>query len=376
MVDLKISQNNKSKERNQIFNYLYVLAILMVIDNHCAYKINFFNNIFPYNSFYMPLFVFISGYFFKRTTIFENVKHKIKKIFVPYMIWNIIFVIIAFILDKTIGTNWIQIPTPRKIFLIFIYGSPTTLNDPCWFVIMLFWVSILYNSIRNIFKEGRTNDIILSILFLVLGLTSTYLCIKQYNMKGDLWIFALKISFYIQFFHYGYVFNKYIEKYLQKLPNLLVCAICLFINVVLIVKFGNRINFSSTAAMNNFKTWYLPIITSFTGILFYYEIMEFLSRKIGQTKLTDLVAKNTFTILETHVFFINIPNFYIYLQILCGSTKYPNFSVPDFIHDAWYRYNTNANILGFFCALVGCLLVICLIEKIKHNKKRIPQKNS
>ena len=65
MVDLKISQNNKSKERNQIFNYLYVLAILMVIDNHCAYKINFFNNIFPYNSFYMPLFVFISGYFFK-----------------------------------------------------------------------------------------------------------------------------------------------------------------------------------------------------------------------------------------------------------------------------------------------------------------------
>ena len=45
MVDLKISQNNKSKERNQIFNYLYVLAILMVIDNHCAYKINFFNHL-------------------------------------------------------------------------------------------------------------------------------------------------------------------------------------------------------------------------------------------------------------------------------------------------------------------------------------------
>ena len=52
--NLKNSETIKTKKRNQTFNFLYVLAILMVIDNHCAYKINFFNTIFPYNSFYMP----------------------------------------------------------------------------------------------------------------------------------------------------------------------------------------------------------------------------------------------------------------------------------------------------------------------------------
>lgn len=98
--------------------------------------------------------------------------------------------------------------------------------------------------------------------------------------------------------------------------------------------------------------------------------MEFLSRKIGQTKLTDLIAENTFTIVETHLFFINIPNFYIYLQILLGSTKYSNFSTLDFINNAWYRYNTSTNIIGFFCGLIGSILVILLIKKIKLIKSK------
>lgn len=53
-----------SKPRNQTFNYLYAMAILMVIDDHCSTRIGLLSSIFPYNSFYMPLFVFASGYFF------------------------------------------------------------------------------------------------------------------------------------------------------------------------------------------------------------------------------------------------------------------------------------------------------------------------
>ena len=48
---------NKVKERNQIFNYLYAMAIIMVIDDHIGSRIGIMSSIFPYNSFYMPLFV-------------------------------------------------------------------------------------------------------------------------------------------------------------------------------------------------------------------------------------------------------------------------------------------------------------------------------
>lgn len=53
------------KKRNQVFNFLEALAIIMVIDDHMSTRIGILSSIFPYNSFYMPLFVFISGYFYR-----------------------------------------------------------------------------------------------------------------------------------------------------------------------------------------------------------------------------------------------------------------------------------------------------------------------
>ena len=50
------------KRTNQIFQYLKAIAILMVIDDHMSTRIGILSSIFPYNSFYMPMLVFISGY--------------------------------------------------------------------------------------------------------------------------------------------------------------------------------------------------------------------------------------------------------------------------------------------------------------------------
>lgn len=48
--------------RNQTFQWVEALAILMVLDDHMSTRIGILSSIFPYNSFYMPMFVFISGY--------------------------------------------------------------------------------------------------------------------------------------------------------------------------------------------------------------------------------------------------------------------------------------------------------------------------
>lgn len=118
-----------NKKRNQIFNYLYVLAIIMVIDDHTGGRIGILSNIFPYNSFYMPLFVFCSGYFYKKDKPFKNVLHKVRKILIPYIIWNIIALGIAFFLDRIFKVDWCQ--RTDIIYTIkhwMIFGSSTTLN--------------------------------------------------------------------------------------------------------------------------------------------------------------------------------------------------------------------------------------------------------
>ena len=81
---------NKRQTRNQTFQYLEALAIIMVIDDHVGTRIGFLSSIFPYNSFYMPLLVFISGYFYHKKPIKKYLIHKTKKLFLPYMVWNII----------------------------------------------------------------------------------------------------------------------------------------------------------------------------------------------------------------------------------------------------------------------------------------------
>ena len=358
----------KKKERNHIFDYLYALAIIMVIDDHVGTRIGFLSSIFPYNSFYMPLFVFISGYFYKKRGVIENTKHKIKKLLIPYLIWNFAAIIITFFLDRIFGVNWLKRCT-IKTFLVtnFLHVSITSLNGASWFVLMLFWVSVIYNIIHCKLKDSKIIDCVTTVLYIILGFCALYLCTKGYAVKSDIWLFTLRISFYIQFFHLGTIFKKYIEKKLLRCNKIVVCGICVAINVILICLYGEKINFYSTSGMNSFKTWHLPLITSITGILFYYEIMEFLSRKIGTSKIIDFISRNTFVIMQVHLLFINIPNFYVYLKILNGSTLYSDFDMNKFINGAWVRYSPNTRLIGFFLGVIGSLLVAYIIEKIKNS---------
>lgn len=145
----------KTKERNFTFDLLYALAIIMVVDDHTKSQLGILKGIFPYDSFFMPLFVFASGYFYKKQEIIKNVKHKSKKILLPYIIWNIVMLGITVIIDAVIGTNWFNGVDKWKILRSFFIGALVTTNGPSWFVIMLFWVSVLYNLIRNIIKPNK-----------------------------------------------------------------------------------------------------------------------------------------------------------------------------------------------------------------------------
>lgn len=173
----------KLKKRNFTFDLLYVLAIIMVVDDHTKAQLGILKAIFPYDSFFMPLFVFISGYFYKKQNVIKNIKHKTEKIFIPYMIWNVIMLGITIIIDRILKTNWAIGINKVKVLNSIFLGPLVTTNGPSWFVIMLFWVSILYNLIRNVIKPNKINDCILTIISIIAGLISVYLCVKGWNKK-------------------------------------------------------------------------------------------------------------------------------------------------------------------------------------------------
>ena len=57
----------------------------MVVASHCDRALNLLNDIFPYTSFFMPMFMFISGYFFKDENVC-NIKLYLKKKFFIHLI--------------------------------------------------------------------------------------------------------------------------------------------------------------------------------------------------------------------------------------------------------------------------------------------------
>lgn len=364
-----------STKRNQTFNFLYAMAILMVIDDHCSSRIGFMTSLFPYNSFYMPLFVFSSGYFFKRRGIAEELVHKSKKLLLPYLGWNLVAVGCAWVLDKLTGTDWIKKPTWDTLRQTVFHGSPTSLNGATWFVMMLFWVSVIYNLIRSIPTPPRKKyDAAATLVFACIGFVAVELCIRGYNSRGDWWLWGLRTVFYLQFYHYGYMFRLYGKTILHRCKRLAVCSCCIAVNVICILLYGDAINFYSTSGMGSFHVWYLPLVTSLSGILFYYEVMEYLARKIGQNSLVDFISRNTFVIMESHLLFANIPNFYAYFQALGGNAKYADFSIDTFRSSAWLRYTSDFRLMGFFCAVTGSLLLAFVLERAKKYLRKMQNK--
>jgi predicted nucleotidyltransferase len=90
----------------------------------------------------------------------------------------------------------------------------------------------------------------------------------------------------------------------SSMRTLVVALLCVFLNAILICFFGEDINFTATSAMGNFHSYWLPLITSITGTLFWYKTARYVSARIGRIPIIDFVAGNTFTIMACRMIFI------------------------------------------------------------------------
>ncbi len=348
----------------------------MVIDNHCGQKLAFMTSIFPYNSFYMPMFIFISGYFFTRSnTLIERFSKSLKRVLLPYLVWSVSGWLLAKYLCR-FGLNWCYSVDAKAIISTLFLGPLTSINGPMWYAVMYFWLIVCYTVLERIFKIGDSvrKEILFQIVFLILGIVTIYGCTKDvlsYNYSYfNYRLFLARLLFYIPFFHFGHIFHNYIEKYIQ-LKNVFWLGLAsLIINLFLVLIYGSaNISFVSTSGMGSFKSIWLPYVTSLTGIMFWYSVMKGISDTWGRIGIIDFVADNTFSIMAIHLLFADIPGFFVYFETLKGKF-YEGFDINAFIGSAWYRYYDNTYLYySLICAVVGSILcsfvVSVFIKRLK-----------
>lgn len=340
------------KSINKQFLILQTIGILLVVLGHKG-GISLFSDWFEPYSFHMPLFIFISGYFYKKQNDF-NFKgfliKKIKSLLIPYFVWNFIYGIIVFILKRRNIINFGDDFTFNSLFIEpWKGGHQFIFNLASWFVLALFIVHISYALFRIILKTMKIeNDYILLLIIFSIGCTGIFLANDGY-LNG--WYLPLiRTMFLLPFYHIGYLYKEKIEKK-DSLNNYIYFLLIFTIQFLLIKKY-KALGFSSVWCNDFNKTnILLPYITSLTGILFWLRISKILVPSVNDSKIIKYVGENTWTIMMHHIFIFFLFNLFLsYVSPILGLS---GFDYNALKNDIYYAYTPDTYSFRIFYVILG-----------------------
>ena len=322
----------------------------------------------------MPMFIFISGFFYTTNNLKDWKKyiwHKVQKLLLPFLGLNVLGVLITYIFYMIYGVKWNGIIL-QKTFLrdLFVYGTVVDIVSPGWFIVILFEVILTYTVIR-LFLKNIWND---KIMLVVLGMGAVFSIYfsRTGQMVHPLNVLWAKILFFLYFFHVGYVFKKYSEKikesqYLNY--YLTVILLSIFINLGILKYYSlDDMRYVSLAFFSTFQTdnYLLPIITAMSGILFYWGICGIISPVFGNSKFVNYISSNTIYILSFHLLCFNLINLFL--------VELKGIKPLLFLESAWFVYDDGAvvRIIYMIGGVLGAILIkngkekcVCVLHYIK-----------
>lgn len=293
------------KERNSKIEVLQTLGMLIIMCNHFGSGLLEMGGVVRYLSVDATLFIFIGGYLYNekynvnyKSIIFFIIK-KVKRLLIPYVIWNLVYGVVAYELLK--HTNFIIYPAYQFTIHDFL-TSPFKLangfnyNVASWFMIALFVVSAVYVMIRlifnkvNIFKEIG----ILAVCFLI-----SFIALKIGLQKHEnLYLIGICRNLYLLFyFALGFYYKTCLEEYDNKADSVIIigCIVTLLGILNAIIGDGCLVTFdmSLSAPMPEIFCFIKVVI----GIYFWVEIAKLFSAKLGHNKYISYYSKHTFSLM-------------------------------------------------------------------------------
>jgi len=353
MGNNKFIVQEKSKVINKQFVLLHAIAIILVVFNHKGGGgVNILDDWFT--SYRLPLFIFVSGYFFKLSyteDMLRFILRKIKHLILPYFGWNLVYGLINMLLHKFQVIDYAKAEITFHDFFIapWIHGHQYIFNLAAWFVLILFLVQLSYFFFRWICEKVKfKNDFIMLLLFFVLSASCAYVSQKIENVGITLYSPFLKTGFFLIFFHFGYYYRNKLEKF-DTLNS--------FIYFGILFAIQGFINNSEVGNYNYVISWlnfndamFLPIIVSFTGILLWLRITRILVRAIGDNKIITFIGNNTWDIMTHHIFVFFLINCLLFALCI------PDFDVVQFKTEAYYAYIYKSHHILLLYATAGVAL--------------------
>ncbi len=300
---------------------LSVFAISFVVLGHINFQVSMpitlqeiltFQGWFPYYSFHLPLFLFISGYFFQDLpedracfpSLLRFIGKKIVKLLIPYYLFSGLSLLFNTWLHTrgfTFGdsfslTDWLAGPWTSLYYVSF--------STPAWYLPALFLAEVYFLPLRavfrRLFKRSLLRETLLLAVTLAAGVAAVY-CKETAAPSGTAVVYLRSVVM-LFFMQVGALYRRHLEKH-DTLKSGWYFLIVFAAQLLLIVLSGNgRLSPGLYELKDMGKTGCVYFIGGLTGVMLWLRVSAIAASLPRQSGLLAFIGKNTKYIMGLHVF--------------------------------------------------------------------------
>lgn len=325
------------RQVNMQFRILSALAMILVVMGHVDEGMLTIGGLFPYYSFHIALFLFISGYFYqpeKEERIGAYLVGKARSLLLPYFVWNLVYGLLVLAL-RTVGFYIGNEPSLWTLFAEpFLSGHQFLYNAPAWFVPALFLTEAANVVIRRLLRlVHMQNDWLLMGLYLCLGFLVVWLSAHGYVY--DWYRIPGRLMYMLPCYQMGQLYRQRLEKR-DALPNWLYFGVLFSIQLIL-VSFCNGLAVSAAWCNGFLNGPVIPYVTAVTGIAFWLRVSRILTPALSKSRFWNDFGAHTFAVMMHQVMaFLAVKSVFFLLHTAAG--WFADFDINAYLTDVYYMY--------------------------------------
>ena len=281
------SQFMESKKRLIYIDVLKGFTIFLVVLSHALPP--FYSDetfvLRVITSFFMPLFMFISGYVSYKIESWNKIKQRFIQLIIPFF---------SAMLVSWFINDWGEWSVSSLIdYIVKVLKQP---DLGLWFLWALFFINIIFLCCRKMAKKLHISEFF--IVLLVAGLLNLIELLTHYKTFGYHWI-----AWYFIFFSMGIIWRLFLSERSKLDKALLVVTCILFPPLVYFFRMHNEPPiFYQWINLGNYFPVFYRLVTAFVGVIFWYEIFKHIVAESWKNNVLCKLGRETLPIYYLHFY--------------------------------------------------------------------------
>ena len=346
------------KPLNMEMNIAKAIGITAIVAAHTRWVLL---GDFLYSAFWhVPLFFFISGYFFNDT---KNTLFYFKKTVFNYLglawVYEIFYFFVSLFSDKVFNRAYCVWPNLHDFWYAPLTYSPFAFSAPNWFLFQLAISLLLFAIIIFTIRRVCKNIYLPFVVFLPLALLSVLFSKPDFQPTVGFCRVLIRTGITLFYIYAGYLYKNKLESIIKFNIRWLLGVLLVHAGVLLIFNNCCSMRIHQAEFYHNFS----PFITPFLCIYIVLFISKLLVPLVQEGSFIDKVGKNSLHIMANHLFIIFLVEIFIFLVDGISFSELPQYLIANFYKMEKYKY------LYTFAGVACCTYIGEFLRYIKSRVK-------